>query len=295
MTTRPTGPGRRLLRHAAPLLCALLLAVPTSALAQAEGAVHWAYAGFLGSGWYRIGGDLDVFLLTVPPSWKWREPDPSTEGFGRVGVRFEVPVTLGVYRLYELDEILDVDNLGTISVAPGVELEYPVSDRWALKAVAHVGWGTGVGEAIDESAWSWDASLRSRYAFRAGALDWGIVGELFYAAYRTDGDDRGSLGGFLAAADFSLPVPLRSGTGEPLRLNWDVGYRWLADDLTFLPRRGAPQSVDDEWQLGVAFARRAGLIRIGPLQFEQIGLAWGFSSDGEFRAVTLNFNAPFSR
>ena len=105
----------------------------------------------------------------------------------------------------------------------------------------------------------------------------------------------GSLGGFLASVDFSLPIPLRAGTGDPLRLTWDFGYRWLADDLTFLARNDALRSVDDEWQLSAALAPRSGRVRIGPFSFEQIGLTYGFSSDGEFRAVTLNFNAPLSR
>jgi len=283
-------------RFLAPALCALFLVVPAPpAQAQSGGAVHWAYAGFLGSGWYRVGDGLDAFLLSVPPSWRYREADEAATGFDRVGIRFEVPVTLGLYQLEEIDEILEADNIGTVSVSPGVEFEYPVNERWRLKVIGHLGWGTGVGDEIDESAWSWDATVRSRHAFRSGALDWGLLGELFYAGYRTDGGDQGSLGGFLAAVDFSLPIPAYTVSGRPLRLNWDLGYRWLADDLTFLPRNDALRSVDDEWQLGVAIAPDTGLFRIGPLRFEQLGLAYGFSSDGGFRAVTFNINAPFSR
>ena len=49
----------------------------------------------------------------------------------------------------------------------------------------------------------------------------------------------------------------------------------------------------DEWEIGLALARDGGPIRIGFLQFEQLGLAYQWSSNGAYRAITFNLRSPF--
>ena len=51
----------------------------------------------------------------------------------------------------------------------------------------------------------------------------------------------------------------------------------------------------DEWELGLALARDGGRLRFGFLGFEQIGLSFTTSSNGEYRGITVNLRSPFSR
>ena len=288
---------RRLCRQALAGLCLLTAAGACQAAEPAQrqvDPVHWAFAAFLGSGWYRLGQEQDVFVLRVPPRWRYREPDPQADGRERLGVEFQFPMTLGLHRLEEFGDFLDTGNIGTVSFTPGVEVEYPFSARWRLRWYGHLGWGTDTEGR--ESAWMVDSGIKSRLGFRHGSLDWGLVSEVFYAGYRSSLDRTGSLGGVLAGLDFSHPVSaLRSGRGEPLDLKWDLTYTWFGDNPLFQLQTGSFKAIEDAWAVGVAFARRAGPTRIGRFKFARFGLSYRFSSDGEFRAITLNFRAPFDR
>lgn len=266
---------------------------PRTGMAQETSSVHWAYASLLGTGWYQLSGERQVFVIRVPPSWQYREAELEEEGLARAGLRLQLPVTLGLHRLDEVGDLLDPDNVGTLSFTPGVEVEYPVDERWRLLGYAHLGWGSDF--SGDQSAWIYDLGLRSRYALNDGALDWGLLGEAFWAGYSPDNGESSSLGGFMVGADFSYPLAWQWGDAVPTRLTWDLSYRRFTDDLSFMNRSVETFSIQDEWDLGIALAPQRGRIKLGWFSIEQLGLSWRRSSDGNFRALTLNFSGPFNR
>ena len=59
--------------------------------------------------------------------------------------------------------------------------------------------------------------------------------------------------------------------------------------------KAAPPIAGDEWRLSVALARSDGPIRIGFLEFDQLGLSYRVDTSGQFRGLTINISAPFSR
>lgn len=272
------------------LACLALAAVP--AQAQEEDALHWAYGPLLGTGWYSLDRNRDVFVLSFQPEKVYREPQPPGAGQRRSGLTFHFPVTLGLQRVGGFGDFLDLGNVGTVAFTPGAEWEFPVNDRWRLRAYGHLGWGS---DSDGRSAWIYDAGLKSRVGFQRGELDWGIVGEVFAAGYRPRSGAPGSLAGLMAGVDFSLPVPLRSGRGEALDFEWDVTYTRFVNELTFRAALDATEALDDAWEVGLALARRAGPTRLGRLEFDRLGLTYRFSSTGEFEAVTINLSAPFDR
>ena len=280
-----------------PAIC-LFLAMGLQ-LVQAEGQtpeydpIHWAYSSFLGTGWYQLNDNREIYVLRMPPKWYFRDASIDASGKRQLGIEFHFPITVGYHKMEELDDYLDLENVGTVAFSPGVEFEYPVSDRWRLRAYAHMGWGTDMDG--DESAWTYDTGIKSRYAFNRGQLDWGLVNELFTAGYTPEDGGSGSLGGFMAGVDFSHPIGWEFGFGQPLRLTWDVSYRWYLDDLTFRNTDGSSSSFDNEWEVGIALAKRDGPIPIWFFNYQQLGLTYRFSSDGNFNAITINFRAPFTR
>ena len=271
-------------------LCCTSIPAQAQQTLEAEETVHWAYAAFMGTGLYKLDDNREVFILRVPLDWQWREPALTEDGQRRLGVRFEAPLSLGLHQLDGLNDLVDSDNFGTLSITPGVELDYLASERWKLRGYAHLGRGgaTDGGEA----AWIYDLGVRSRYAFRHGALDWGLVNELFHAGYDPDGGPADSLGGFLAGTDFSLPL---AGSSSGLALSWDLSYRWLGNNLSFRNRNASTSTFDDEWQLGIALARPGRPFKLGFLSFPQLGLGYRFASEGGFSAITLNFQPLFDR
>lgn len=286
------------------LMPALMVAPGAAVMAQeapapdptpaTEQSIHWAYSAFLGSGWYQVRRDLEVFVLRAPLSWRWRETDPAGDGWQAVGVTFDFPLTFGLYQFDLFDDPLDPDNFGTVSFTPGVELEWSPRPDWWLRAYAHGGWG--VDTANDEQAWMWDLGLRSRYVLRSGARPWGLFSEVFTAGYRPDNGPSSTLGGLGAGLDYRHPVSWTSIGGDPLDMTWDLAYRWYGDELNFNTRTTRPATtIKDEWRLGLALALRERRWQIWFLEFDQMGLAYRVSSDGEFRGLTVNVSGSFRR
>lgn len=265
--------------------------------ANAEQA-HWAYAAFFGTGWYKLDGNREVFVLRIPPRWYYRDASIDASGQRQLGIEFHFPLTFGLHRLEELEDFIDFDNIGTVSFNPGVEIEFPVTDRWRLRAYGHLGWGTEIDTS--DSAWIFDAGIKSRFAFQSGKLEWALVNEVFFAGFneKKKGPSSGGsdhLSGVMAGIDFSYPIGLRSGMGDALKLNWDISFLRLANDALFSTVKPPPDALEDTWELGIALAKQAGPIKIWFLGFEQIGLSYRFDSSGNFQAITMNFRAPFTR
>ena len=273
----------------------MVLFPPRPAMGQdhPESPVHWAYSAFLGTGWYELDSNRQVYVLRVPPRWNYRQSSITESGQRKLGIEFHFPLTFGLHQLEDVGDFVDFDNIGTVSFNPGVEIEYPVSERWRLRAYGHLGWGAAT--ESDDRAWIYDGGIKSRYSFQTGSLAWGVVNELFVAGYdaRDSGNDK--LTGMLAGLDFSYPIPSASASGSNLKLNWDIAYRWYENDPKFFRTLSDPVTVEDEWEIGVAIARHDGPIRVWFLKFEHVGLIYRFNSDGGFRAITVNFRAPFTR
>ena len=276
------------------LLAAPALAqdAPTPA-AEASRDIHWAYSSFLGTGFYRVSNDREVFVLDMPFSWDWREPGAGGQGWSDVGVQFDFPVTVGVHRLDFLGGTLDPENFGTLSFTPGVDLRYALTDRWMLRGYAHAGGGVDLSE--DESAWIWDAGLRVRYGAPSERFDWGVLGEVFHAGYNPETGPAGSLGGFGLGAEGETPIAWRAADGGALSATFDLRYRWYADGLTFRGRGDTEISIRDEWRFFAGFRFRDRPLRAWFYSFDRFSVGYRISSDGQFRGVTVSFSAPLDR
>lgn len=262
-------------------------------MAQETDPVHWAYSSLFGTGWYQLSGERDVFVFRVPVSWQLQQAERTETGAIRPGIRFKLPMTLGLHRLEGFDDLLDPGNIGTVSITPGLELQWPVSERWRLRAHGHFGWGSDTDG--EQSAWVYDLSFRSRVGFSQQDLDWGVITELFWAGYTPSQGSSSSLGGVMAGVDFSYPLNWRWPGQGATRLTWDLGYRRFSDDLSFTNQASQRVSITDEWDLGWGLGLQEGKLQFGWLRFEQLGLAYKRSSDGQFTAITLNISGAFSR
>ena len=105
---------------------------PGLSVGQNSGAdpVHWAYSAFLGTGWYKLDNNRQVYVLRIPPRWNYRQSSIEETGQRKLGIEFHFPLTFGLHKLEQIEDIIDLDNIGTVSFNPGVEIEYPISTRW---------------------------------------------------------------------------------------------------------------------------------------------------------------------
>jgi len=286
------------LGRAAALLC-LVLAYAAGVRAQehpealeAARQVHWAVGAFFGTGWYEVDENRSVFILRVSPRQTLSEASLAEDGSRTLGLEVIYPVSLGLTRIDDIPDFVDFDNFATISFTPGVQVEVPVNQRWSLRPYVHLGYG--MESSSGEGALIGYGGIRSRYMLGEGRYRWALLNSLNLAGYKPEYQDRGRYASLMAGLEFSQPLRPAENGRDALYLNWHLVYDWYFDRLNFHVDEGRVESFRDQWELGFALARRDGPISIGFMKFEQIGLAYRWSSDVKFNAITINFRSPFT-
>ena len=259
----------------------------------ADSFAHWGYAAYFGTGWYSVGNDFDVFAIRAAPRWNWGEPGFNNEGNRDIGIELRLPVTFSVHQfnIDNLAAVLDVDNFGTVSVTPGVEVEVPVTKRWSLKPLAYGGWGTQINGS--QSAWIYWAGLKSRYRLGRGDLEWSLVNAIEYIGYTPNEGPSNDAVPVMAGLEFRLPLRNVKMGGKQVYLDWHATYTAYLDDLKFLARDDSVDKVADTWELGLAFSRGDHKLKLWKFEWDRVGLAYRFSSSGDFQGVILVFRSVF--
>jgi hypothetical protein len=285
----------------APIALILTLLAVSSALLPRAGlaqetppaSVHWAYSAYFGTGWYRVSGDRNVFVVRMTPRWSWSEPSLDDDGKRSVGLYFKSPVSLGLDS-FDYDDVLgavDVDNVSFISVNPGIDIEVPVTRIWSLRPYASVGYGTAFDGS--ESAWTYWAGVKSRVSFESGRLNWHLLNQAGFVGYTPNDGPADTIWPVMAGLEFDYPVGAPTTDGDQLLLHWRAAYTLFGDDLDFTGDPTVNQAINDQWEIGAAIARRDSRIPIWFLDFDMLGLGYRASSNGELKGVTFLFRSMF--
>ena len=254
--------------------------------------VHWAVGAFFGTGWYQVDDNRSVYVLRLQPRQTLRKAALDEDDNRRLGIEVQYPVSLGLNKLDEVPDFIEFDNYATISFTPGVELEIPVDPKWSLRPYAHIGYGWE--SETRDSAWIWYGGVKSRYRLGEGRVRWSLLNGLSYAGYKPQYENRGLYGSLMTGLEFSQPLRTAPLDDDPWYLNWHLTYNWYFDRLNFHLDPGHVESLRDQWELGLALAKRDRPINVWFMHFEQIGLAYRWSSDANFNAITVNFRSPFT-
>jgi hypothetical protein len=275
------------------LVVALLLPAASMAQEQPPATVHWAYSAYFGTGWYRVSGDRDVFVVRMTPRWSWSEPSLDEDGKRSVGLFFKSPVSVGLDS-FNYDDVLgavDVDNVSFLSVNPGIDIEIPVTRIWSLRPYASVGYGTAFDGS--DSAWTYWAGLKSRVSFESGRLNWHLLNQAGFVGYTPKEGLEDTIWPVMAGLEFDYPVGAPTPDGDQLLLHWRVAYTVFGGDLDFTGNPTGSQDIGDQWEAGLAIARRDSRIPIWFLDFDMLGLGYRASSNGELKGVTFLFRSMF--
>lgn len=265
---------------AGPVLLGLLL-LTSLAFAQTPddpAPFHWAYAATFGTGKYRFSGEESVVVVRVPLQWRWREPDESRRC--GCGVRFLFPFTAGVAEL-ALEEALEGGELPRrleqASFLPGVELEFPRTQRWTLRTRAQLGWGTHRGDGADD-AFIYTAGVRSRYAWPGAAGRPALVNGLQWVGFNPERGDPESALRLTSGVEFAVSVHRWQFREQTMQLMPHVLVN------RYLHTRGphdARRSLGDitEWEVGLASGREEPFAIFG-FEVGRLGLAFRYSEHG---------------
>lgn len=276
-------------------LSVVLVLLSAAALAQEspQAFVHWAYSAYFGTGWYRVAGDRDVYVLRMTPSWRWAEPSLDHDGNRNVGLYFKTPVSVGL-DTFDYDDILgaaDLDNVAFLSVAPGIDIEIPINDIWSLRP--HISLGYGEALVSSDSAWTYWAGVKSRVSFGRGNVNWRLLGNVGFVGYTPSEGPGDAIWPVMAGLEFDYPVGAPTHDGDQLLLHWRASYTLFGDDLDFSGNPTVNQPIDDQWEIGVAIARRDSRVPIWLFDFDMLGIGYRASSNGELKGITILFSSMF--
>lgn len=272
---------------------ALLQACPAESQEAPAPTVHWAYASYFGTGWYRIGDQQSAFIASFAPRWIAGDVEwPNVAGRKSV-YTVRVPVTVGVARLdlEDVPGILDPDNFSTASVGLKADLDIPIGARLSVRPSAQLGYGTVLGESDD--AWTYRGDLRGRYTFQSGKLDWALIGMVGYVSYDASqgADDGFSYTGL--GAEFAYPVRWFTSDDNQALAYWHLLYVDFPNRLEVSSRIGRNADIASYWQAGLAFGKRDERIRLWFLSFDRLGLAYDLSPSGELRGIKFVFRSLY--
>jgi len=270
--------------------------IPPTAHAQldednTEVTVNYVYATQLGIGGYEVGG-LDVQVFTLPLSQTFDLGPDDTLGDGKRPWRLKVsaPINLGIYEFSatDTDGSTVSDDLQTLAVIPGVELQIPMSETWTLKPFVDAGLGRGL-ESDSRFAYIYTVGAKSIYEHPVGDYTLMLGNGLIYAGNAAFGDD---------VEDYSV-IETGLGVRHPVGFDvWgfepDLGvygiYYYYPKALQFLRYRQTPLLVENQFEIAMSIGSTEPF-ELGPFTNPRVGVGYIFG-DG-LEVLRINFGFPF--
>ena len=280
------------------MACAILsmmMFLANAALSQQmpETSVHWAYASYFGTGWYKISDQQSAFIANFAPRWASRDTGWSKVADREAVLTVRIPVTVGVAQLdfEDVPGILDPENFSTVSAGIRADIDMPVTARFSVRPNIQLNYGTVIGES--DHAWTYRGDIRGRYTFEAGNLDWALIGAAGFVGYDAN---RGTDDSFTYAAfgaEFAYPVSWFSTAESQTLLYWHVLYTDFLNRVEVRSDLDQTAEVTNYWQAGVAFGRKDKPLQIWFLEFDRLGLAYDISPSGELRGIKFVFRSLY--
>lgn len=255
------------------------------------GNLHWAYVSYFGTGVYRVGDNKSVTVLRPTARWDHTQAAYGAEGERTLGWKFRLPIAVGLHR-FDFDDIpgiIDPDNVGSISVTPGVDLDIPITDSWTLRPSANLGWGSLTDGT--ETAWTYWLGVNSRYQFNTGKLGWALLNALSYVGYNPNEDRNEDMFPLMTGLEFAYPLPWKLAQ-NPLELNWHITYTAFYNNLDYIVQGQQLVKAIDQWQAGVALGRQGQRLQLWHLKVDRIGLAFSRAGN-DFSGVKFYFRSVF--
>jgi hypothetical protein len=247
---------------------------------------NFAYASQLGSGIYSLNGrTLQVYR--VPLSWQLREP-----AAGRPGLRLRAPVTFGLIDFKPSDAIGTglPDRLDTVSAALGVELEFPLDERWRVVPYLEAGRAFDLGGDTDAHVYA--ADVHAIREHEAGVRSHRFATGVTWAAVELDSN--GGHGDFLrldVAAEMTTDSPWTVGERH-VRIGGYGRIEWYADrpDEPVVRAQDAAPAEPLQVEVGVTFGLQP-MPTIWGLPLPRAGLGW--RAGRHLSVFRLVIGAPF--
>ena len=212
--------------------------------------INFAFSNYLGTGFYASDSG-EIFILKIPLSSTLR---PMTDN--EPGWNFLYPVTLGVSNIDnsalrnipELDDVSDLNDVGTLSIVPGIEYLYPASPNWQVIPFFDLGIARDL--ANEENIRVLGAGIKNFVTFDLDEK-WLILGNrLLYADQ--ENIDRGNHSNFAVietGLDYNFPTNTTINGSTIYVSFYYINYYYL-EDLILVDFPGDRISLENKNELG---------------------------------------------
>jgi hypothetical protein len=138
-----------------------LLYVTDTRAQQIDGTSNFAYGVFTGTGRYKVR-DRTLYVVRVPLFFDAKAANYETK---EVGYRILAPFSLGFTDYDDFDDLpdLDINDLHTITVAPGLEVIVPLTSNWDIKPFTQGGFGWDTQSSANSMLWSVGSRTRASF------------------------------------------------------------------------------------------------------------------------------------
>ena len=246
------------------------------------GLTSFAFASYLGTGFYTTSGQ-NVFVLQAPFKHTIKEKTDTEAGWV-----LKLPITLGFINFdkLEIEDLPELNDVGTITFLPGLEFQYPVTPNWTLIPFADYGFAreldttsnvliTGVGIKSYFNAYFDKAmfTLGNRFLYaREKSKDSTTAHD--YSLIETGLNYR-------VTSDYSFG-------GEPLYTNLYYINFYYPNNLVFFEQTDNPIRVGVEHEVGLTFSNIPDF-----LFFEKPQIGIGVRFGNNVNVYRLVFGTPF--
>ena len=264
----------------------VLVILSASTLAKAEeiDPANYAFANYLGTGFYQTSGGA-VTVFKIPFSYT---PDQPTDNI----ISWRLPVTVGFFNFdFGLDEIGDIElpeEVGTLSFVPGLERQYHPGANWTLTPYIDFGLSKNFSSNEDVIIYSTGLSAEYQLAWIDEQHLWS--NKIWYAAYHLlSTEKRDDFATLQTGLDISLPWhPSRSVAD----MRWTV-YGFVASyirPIRFADENNRVEKVNSSVELGITLKS----VMLGEKYLwgmDQIGI--GYRDADNVRIWRLVMGSPF--
>jgi hypothetical protein len=229
------------------------LVIPPAALHGADNSevelTNFAFANYLGSGFYS-SSNVDVFIVKIPFFSTLKAPTET-----EAGLVINYPVSLGITNINDdlegVEGVPGLNDIGTVSVIPGLEYIFPVLSNWHLAPFVDTGIARDVSNEVNVRVRG--GGIKSFVTFDFDSSWLIFANRLLYADQKNlDSGDESSFAVFETALEYTLPT---SFTIEGSAVNvgyYFVNYHYL-DDLVLVDFLDTRISLQDKNEFGFTF------------------------------------------
>ena len=239
----------------------------------------------------------EAVVIGVSPRWTWREPELLDSGRRSPGYLFAFPVSIGSHEFESLDSIGDItpERISAVSFAQGVEVEWPMSERWSVKALGYLGFGIETGGDADAEIFR--LGFRNQLAFDLDETRMLLVNGIERIGYSADDGASDAINLVATGLDFSRPLKNKKLGGDPIAIHWHVMHTRYLDTLGLDLSRASidPATIGSEWELGVAFSKQNERLRLWRLRFDRLGLSYRLGAGGKVEGIGVVVRSLFDR